>query len=134
MLLDHVSRGGARGDELRGDQRGEWQQELLQGKLKGAGSVAIVLCLWSRHIQEDIDAARLLYYTIKIGLHSLLIKCVYLGGSGFAVILVNVGSYLLNARKMPTREKDGGPLGRKLFGDSCSNLATCAKDDSVFVV
>src|SRR5215467_10883998 len=80
MLLDHVSCGCTCGDELRGDQRGERQQELLQWKLKGAGSVAIVFGLWTRHIQEDINASRLFCHTVKVRLHPLLIQGIDLCG------------------------------------------------------
>src|SRR5215469_4527998 len=134
MLPDHVSRGGTRRDELRGDQRGERQQELLQGKLKSTGSVAIVLCLWTRHIQKDINAPRLLRHPIQVGLHGLLIQGVYLGGYGFAPRLLNLGCQLLRRREPATREKDRRPLGCKLFGDPCSNFATCAKDDGVLIL
>ena len=34
-LPDHVSRGGTSRDELRGDQGGERQQELLKGEFQG---------------------------------------------------------------------------------------------------
>src|SRR5215467_7571322 len=134
MLLDHVSCGGTRRNELRGDQRGERQQELLQGKLKGTGSVAIVLWLWTRHIQQDINAARLLRHPIQVGLHGLLIQSIDLGGVGDATRLLNLGGELLDRREPATREKDRRPLGRKLFGDPCSNFATCAKDDGVLVL
>ena len=42
MLPDHVSRGGTRRDELRGDQRGERQQVLLQGEVQG-GAIRRIL-------------------------------------------------------------------------------------------
>jgi hypothetical protein len=66
-------------------------------------------------------------------LHSLLIKRVYLRGVGNAAVLVYLLSHLLNSTQRTTREKDCGPLGRKLFGHCRSDGATRAKNDGVLV-
>src|SRR6266496_2227138 len=122
-----------RRDELRGDQGGERQQELLKGEFQGACPLAIVFCLWTYHIQEDINASPLLCHAIEVRLHCLLIKRVYPCGVGGTAVLVNLLSHLLNGGKPPTREKDRGPLGRKLFGHRRSDGTTCAKNDGVLM-
>src|SRR5258708_30468394 len=73
VLLDHMSCGCTCCDELRGDESGQRQQKLLKGKLHRAGRVAIVFCLWTHHIQEDINPSPLLCHAIEISLHALLI-------------------------------------------------------------
>ncbi len=133
MLPYHVSRGGTSRDELRGDQGGERQQELLKGQLHGVCPVAIVFWLWTHNIQENINASPLLCHVIEIGLHCLLIKRVYLRGVGNATVLVNLLSHLLNSAQCMTRKKDRGPLGRELFGHRRPNGATCAKNDGMLV-
>jgi hypothetical protein len=106
---------------------------LLKGEFQGVCPVAIVFWLWTRSVQEDINASPLVCHAIEIRLHCLLIKRVYLRGVGNAAVLVNVGSHLLNRGKSTTREKDRGPLGRELFGHRRPNGATCAKNDGVLV-
>src|SRR5258706_7606873 len=124
-----MSRGGTSRDELRWDQGGERQQELLKGEFQGVCPVAIILWLWTRSVQEDINTSPFLCHAIEIRLHCLLIKRVYLSSIGDAAVFVNVGSHLLNRAQRPTREKDRGPLGRELFGHCRSDGTACAKDD-----
>jgi hypothetical protein len=102
VLTYHVSCGCPSRDELRRDQGGERQQELLKGEFQGAGPVAKVFWLWTRSVQEDINASPLLCHAIEIGVHCLLIKRVHLRGVGNATVLVNLLSHLLNCGKPPT--------------------------------
>jgi hypothetical protein len=133
VLPDHVPCRGTRRDELRGKHGGERHQELLQGEFQGAGPLAIVFGLRTHHIQEDIDTPRLLCHAIEIRLHGLLIKRVYLCGVSDTVVVVNLGSRLRNLGKSPTREKNRGLLGRKLFGHRLTDGTPCAKNDGVLV-
>jgi undecaprenyl pyrophosphate synthase len=94
---------------------------------------AIVFCLWTHHIQEDINASRLFRHAIEVHLHSLLVKRVYLRGIGNAAVLVNILSHLLNRAQRTTRKKDDGTLCRKFFGYCRPNSTTCAKNDGVLV-
>jgi hypothetical protein len=131
LLPGHVSRRCTRRDELRGDHGGERQQELLKREFQGAGPLAVVFYLWTHHIHEDIDAPRLSCDTVKIGLHCLLIKRVYLCRRGDPAVLVNLLSHLLNGIKVPAGEKEPGPLDRKLLGHRLPYGTTRVKNDGV---
>ena len=86
-----------------------------QGEAPRCWSRCHSLLVGSYNIKEIINASPLLCHAIEIRLHCLLIKRVYLRCVGNAAVLVNLLSHLLNGGKPTAREKDRGPLGRKLI-------------------
>src|SRR5262249_25834630 len=132
VLLDHLARGGASGDEPRPDHRVERHHERFNRQIDGELTVAVLFGQRPGKINEDVDLSGLARDAVDVVVHGRVVNAVDDGGVDAAAIRRNVLRDGLHTSLRAAGQKTWAPSAANSFATAAPIVPAAPKTTACF--